>query len=239
MCAAHDGMPVSPGSSHRNWSMRVLLVEDDDILAESVTKALLRFGHSPLRVSRGSDAVPRHHDVDLVLLDLLLPDGHGLNVLRDLRRVAVLPILVLTAVGDDRTVVRALHLGADDYLVKPFREAVLLARIDAVMRRSRIRSAPAPTVVVIGDVAIDLAARRVRVGDTEVMLTGMEFDVLAALARRRGTAVSRQQLIDEIWGDLLPGRTHALGVHLTALRRKLDRPGLIVTMHGFGYRVDG
>jgi DNA-binding response OmpR family regulator len=237
MSATHD-VPVSPGGQ-RSWSMRVLLVEDDDYLAESVTKALLRFGHIPTRVSRGADAATRHHDADLVLLDLLLPDGHGLNVLRDLRRVTIVPILVLTAVGDDRTVVRALHLGADDYLVKPFREAVLLARIDAVMRRSRMRSVPAPPVVAAGDVEIDLAARRVRVGGAEVVLTGMEFDVLAALARRRGTAVSRQQLIDEVWGDLLPARTHALGVHLTALRRKLNRPGLITTMHGFGYRLEG
>jgi DNA-binding response OmpR family regulator len=183
MSASHD---VSVSRDGRGgWSMRVLLVEDDDNLAESVTKALHRFGHSPTRVSHGADAVTRHHDADLVLLDLLLPDGHGLNVLRDLRRVTGLPILVLTAVGDDRTVVRALRLGADDYLVKPFREAVLLARIDAVMRRTRIRSTPAPRVVVVDDVEIDLAARRVLVGGAEVVLTGMEFDVLAALAKRR------------------------------------------------------
>lgn len=229
----------APADDQRSWSMRVLLVEDDDHLAESVTKTLIRFGHDPVRVSRGEDVPQRHHDVDLVLLDLLLPDCHGTTVLRDLRLVTILPILVLTAVGDDRMVVRALQLGADDYLVKPFRENVLLARIDAVMRRSRIRSRPAPSVVVVDDVEIDLAARRVRVDGAEIMLTGTEFAVLAALARRRGTAVSRRQLIDEIWGDLQPGRTHALGVHLTGLRGKLDRPGLIVTMHGFGYRLEG
>jgi DNA-binding response OmpR family regulator len=155
-----------PTDDHQSWSMRVLLVEDDDHLAESVTKSLVRFGHNPVRVSRGSNVPKRYRDVDLVLLDLLLPDCHGMSVLRVLRRVTILPVLVLTAVGDDRMVVRALQLGADDYLVKPFRETVLLARIDAVMRRSRIRAAPAPRIVVIDDVEIDLAARRVRVATT-------------------------------------------------------------------------
>jgi DNA-binding response OmpR family regulator len=233
--AADDGFSRE-GVEH---AMRVLLVEDDANFAESMGKALVRFGHQPAHVSRGGDAISRHHNADLVLLDLLLPDCHGLNVLRELRRLTAIPILVLTAVGDDRAVVRALHIGADDYLVKPFREAVLFARIDAVARRSRIRSDPAPRVVTAADVEIDLAARRVTAGGERIELTGTEFNVLAALARRQGTAVSRQQLMDVVWGDASPARTHALGVHLTGLRRKLDRPGLIVTMHGFGYRLEG
>ncbi|HEU5475064.1 MAG TPA: response regulator transcription factor [Actinophytocola sp.] len=219
--------------------MRVLLVEDDENFAASVSKALARFGHQPTHVARGGDAVSRHHGADLVLLDLLLPDCHGLDVLRELRRVTSVPIVVLTAIGDERTVVRALHVGADDYLVKPFGEAVLFARIDAVARRSRIRLEPPPRVVTALDVEIDLAAHRVLVAGTEIALTGIEFNVLAALAERRGTAVSRQQLMDEVWGDASATRAHALSVHLTGLRRKLNRPGLIVTLHGFGYRLEG
>jgi DNA-binding response OmpR family regulator len=220
-------------------ALRVLLVEDDDIFAESVAKALTRLGHRPTRVSHGGDAVVRHRDADVVLLDLLLPDGHGLDVLRDLRGVTEVPILVLTAVGDDRTLVRALHSGADDYLVKPFREDVLLARIEAVVRRIQFSAQPPPRVVEVGDVRIDLEARRVSAGGEEVVLTGMEFDVLAALARRRGTAVKRERVLDEVYGDASRTRTHSLGVHLTSLRRKLNRPGLIVTLHGFGYRLEG
>lgn len=219
--------------------MRVLVVEDDEKFADSVSKLLSKIGHEPSRVSYGADAMLRHHRADLILLDLGLPDGDGVDVLRELRKVTDVPVVVLTACGNERTVVRALHLGADDYLVKPLREAVLMARIDAVTRRSRTRSEPPPRVVTVRDVRIDLAARGVWRGDSEIVLTGTEFDVLAALARRRGMAVSRQQLMDEVWGDSSPGRTHSLGVHLTALRRKLDSPGLIVTMHGFGYRLEG
>src|ERR1044072_5428480 len=133
MVAQPQGPVVENG--WRN-ALRVLLVEDDDNFAESVAKALVRLGHEPTRVSHGADAAVRHRDADVVLLDLMLPDGNGLDVLRGLRKVTDVPILVLTAVGDPRTLVRALHLGADDYLVKPFRADELLARIDAVVRRS-------------------------------------------------------------------------------------------------------
>jgi DNA-binding response OmpR family regulator len=220
--------------------MRILLIEDDDLFADSMVRALTRGGHDSDRRSHGADAVVRYRQADLVLLDLLLPDGHGLDALRELRRASDIPVIVMTALGDERTVVRALRLGADDYLVKPFGEAELLARIDAVTRRSRIRrSEPSQRVVLVGDVKIDLGARRVWVGDSEIVFTSTEFGVLAALARRRGMAVSREQLMDEVWGDAFPARARALSVHMTGLRKKLDRPGLIVTKHGFGYLLEG
>jgi DNA-binding response OmpR family regulator len=181
----------------------------------------------------------RHRNADLVLLDLLLPDCDDLDVLRKLRQVTDIPVLVLTAVDDGHMVVRALRLGADDYLVKPVRQAELLARIEAVARRSRTRSEPTPRTVVAADLEIDLAARRVRAGGSEIALTSTEFQVLAALARRHGLAVSREQLMDEVWGGTDPARTRALGVHVTGLRKKLNRPGLIVTIHGYGYRLEG
>ncbi|HEY7596770.1 MAG TPA: response regulator transcription factor [Actinophytocola sp.] len=230
--------PVAVEGGRRN-ALRVLLVEDDDNFAESVAKVLARLGHEPTRVSHGGDAAVRHRDADVVLLDLMLPDGNGLDVLRGLRKVTDVPVLVLTAVGDTRTLVRALHLGADDYLVKPFRADELLARIDAVMRRSKLSDQPPPQVVTVRDVEIDLGARRVVAGGAEVSLTGTEFDVLATLARRRGTAVERERLMDEVYGDASRARSQSLGVHLTSLRRKLDRPGLIATLHGFGYRLEG
>jgi DNA-binding response OmpR family regulator len=233
----HRG-PV-PGDARGRQGLRALLVEDDDNFAEYLAKILARHGHRPTRVSRGEDAALRHRDADLVLLDLRLPDTPGLDVLRGLRKVTDVPILVLTAVGDTRTLVRALHLGADDYLVKPFRADELLARIDAVVRRSKLSDGPPPQVVTVRDVEIDLAARRVVAGGEEVALTGTEFDVLGVLARRRGTAVERERLMDEVYGDASRARSQSLGVHLTSLRRKLNRPGLIVTLHGFGYRLEG
>jgi DNA-binding response OmpR family regulator len=218
--------------------MRVLLVEDDDGVAGALTECLRLHGHVPRHVRRGQDALIAHRQADLMLLDLGLPDGDGLDLLRKLRTVADLPVLVLTARGDERTVVRGLRLGADDYLIKPVRMAELLARMDTVVRRVAARSRPAGAdTVTVADVVIDVLGRRVLVAGIPITLTAKEFDVLAALARRAGTAVSRQQLMDEIWGDAYVGVSRSLDVHMAQLRAKLDRPGLLTTLRGFGYRL--
>jgi DNA-binding response OmpR family regulator len=224
----------------REATVRVLLAEDDDGVAGALTEALYEHGHLPTRVRRGEDVLPRHRQADLLLLDLGLPDLDGLEVLRKLRAVSGLPVVVLTARGDERSVVRGLRLGADDYLVKPVRLAELLARIEAVTRRTATPAAPAPRVAVrAGDVEVDLDARRVTVGGAEVRLTTKEFAVLAALAARAGTAVSRQQLLDEVWGDAYLAVSRSLDVHLTQLRAKLGRPDVLTTIRGFGYRFGG
>ncbi|MCP2163788.1 DNA-binding response regulator, OmpR family, contains REC and winged-helix (wHTH) domain [Goodfellowiella coeruleoviolacea] len=217
--------------------MRVLLVEDDDGVADALVESLGAHGHLPLRVRRGGDALTRHREADLVLLDLGLPDQDGLEVLRKLRRVSAVPVVVLTARGDERSVVRGLRLGADDYLVKPVRLAELLARMDAVTRRAHARDSASGNVVRLAGVEIDLDARRVLVDGREVALTTKEFDVLAVLAARHGTAVSRQQLMDEVWGDAYLAVSRSLDVHLAQLRAKLNRPGLLTTIRGFGYRL--
>lgn len=219
--------------------MRVLLAEDDDGVAGALTEVLYEHGHLPARVRRGEEVLARHRQADLLLLDLGLPDLDGLEVLRKLRAVSGLPVVVLTARGDERSVVRGLRLGADDYLVKPVRLAELLARIEAVTRRAAPPAATAPRTVLAGDVEVDLDARRVTVGGTEVRLTTKEFAVLAALAGRAGTAVSRQQLMDEVWGDAYLAVSRSLDVHLTQLRAKLGRPEVLTTIRGFGYRFGG
>jgi DNA-binding response OmpR family regulator len=216
--------------------VRVLLAEDDDGVAGALTEALYDNGHLPSRVRRGEDVLARHRQADLLLLDLGLPDVDGLEVLRKLRAVSALPVVVLTARGDERSVVRGLRLGADDYLVKPVRLAELLARIEAVTRRATAPAAPAPRTVRVADVEVDLDARRVTVGGAEVRLTTKEFEVLAALAARAGTAVSRQQLMDEVWGDAFLAVSRSLDVHLTQVRAKLGRPEVLTTIRGFGYR---
>jgi DNA-binding response OmpR family regulator len=179
------------------------------------------------------------HEADVVVLDLGMPDGDGLDALRKLRRIADLPVLVLTARDTERDVVRGLRLGADDYLIKPVRLRELLARIDAIVRRARPKSPDGGerVVVELGSVRIDLDARRVTVADREIELTTKEFDVLAVLARRAGEAVSRQQMLDEVWGDAYLAVSRSLDVHLASLRAKLDAPGLIHTIRGFGYRL--
>ncbi|MEU6259396.1 response regulator transcription factor [Streptomyces sp. NPDC047043] len=219
--------------------MRVLLAEDDDGVAAALTEALYEHGHLPTRVRRGEEVLARHRRADLLLLDLGLPDLDGLEVLRKLRAVSRLPVVVLTARGDERSVVRGLRLGADDYLVKPVRLAELLARIEAVTRRSAAPAAPAARTVHAGDVEVDIDARRVTVGGVEVRLTTKEFEVLAVLAARAGTAVSRQQLMDEVWGDAYLAVSRSLDVHLTQLRAKLARPEVLTTIRGFGYRFGG
>ncbi|KZB88423.1 response regulator transcription factor [Amycolatopsis regifaucium] len=217
--------------------MRVLLVEDDAGVADALAEALQARGHTVSHTIRGSDALHRHRAADVILLDLNLPDMNGLDVLRKVRQVSPVPVLVLTAIGDERSVVRGLRLGADDYLTKPFRLAELLARMDAVVRRAAVSTAPQDGVVRVEDVEIDLGARRVLVDGTDIGLTAKEFAVLAVLAARPGTAVSRQQLMDEVWGDAYLAVSRSLDVHLTQLRAKLDRPGLLTTIRGFGYRL--
>ncbi|MDH6589341.1 DNA-binding response OmpR family regulator [Streptomyces sp. SAI-208] len=215
----------------------ILLAEDDDGVAAALVEVLYDHGHVTRRVRYGRDVLTYHRSADLLLLDLGLPDTDGLDVLRRLRTVSDMSVVVLTARGDERSVVRGLRLGADDYLVKPVRLKELLARMEAVTRRSVARGGPPslPTVRV-GDVEVDLDARRVRVAGSGIQLTTKEFDVLAVLAARAGTAVSREQLLDEVWGDAYQSVSRSLDVHLTQLRTKLGRPDLLTTIRGFGYR---
>ncbi|HKR51799.1 MAG TPA: response regulator transcription factor [Pseudonocardiaceae bacterium] len=216
--------------------MRVLLVEDDDGVASALVEALDEHGYRPTRCRRGEDALILHRDADVVLLDLGLPDIDGFEVLRKLRRVSAMPVLVLTARGDERSLVRGLRNGADDYVVKPIRLGELLARMEAVARRSVARGDAPQRVMQVADVRVDLDARTVLVAGEPVMLTTKEFAVLAVLARHPGAAVSRQQIMDEVWGDAYLAVSRSLDVHVATVRAKLDRPGLLQTIRGFGYR---
>ena len=215
--------------------MRVLLVEDDDRVAAALVEGLTAYCHEPTRVRYGANALIAHHDCDVVLLDLGLPDMDGQEVLRKLRSVSDVPIVVLTARADERSVVRGLHQGADDYVVKPVGLAELVARLEGVTARPRRRIQE--SLVVVDDVEIDLRGRQVRVAGAEIVLTATEFAVLAVLARHVGTAVSWQRIKDEVWGDAFLAVSRALSVHLSQLRSKLDRPGLIETIRGYGLRL--
>jgi DNA-binding response OmpR family regulator len=221
--------------------LRVLVVEDDDGVAAAVADAMVAHGHAAVRAARIADVWTHLREVDVVVLDLGLPDGDGFEALRDLRRISDVPVLVLTARDTERDVVRGLRLGADDYLVKPVRLRELLARIDVVVSRGRARRGDpeggAAAVVEMGPLRVDLTARVVKVDGGDVALTQKEFDLLASLARRPGAAVSRQQLLDEVWGDAYLAVSRSLDVHLGSLRAKLGVPGLIHTIRGFGYRL--
>lgn len=216
--------------------MRIAVVEDDDSVGETLVDALSQVGHAPVRMRRGADLLLGHREVDLVLLDLGLPDDDGMTILRRLRGVSQVPVVVLTARDDERSVVRALRAGADDYVVKPARLGELRARIEVAARRRRDVSGADDQVVESGDIVVDLAARCVDIAGVEIALAPKEFEILAHLVARRGEAVSRQELMDAIWGDAYVAISRSLDVHMTSLRAKLGRPDAIATIRGYGYR---
>lgn len=216
--------------------MRIAVVEDDDGVATALVDGLALHRIEAVPLARGQDLLRRHGEFDVILLDLGLPDMDGIDVLRDLRKVSAVPVVIQTARDDERSVVRGLRLGADDYLVKPVRMAELLARIEAVRRRAAAAAPRSSTRREFDGVIVDLDRRSVVVDGADVALTTTEFDLLAVLVEEPGAAVSRQQLMDRIWGDAFVAVSRSLDVHMTGLRAKLGRRGLIETIRGFGYR---
>ena len=220
--------------------MQVLLVEDDDGVASALAELLGHAGASVVQSSRGTDALHRVKGCDLVLLDLGLPDMDGLDVLRTLRRASAVPVIIMTARDSDGAVVLGLRAGADDYLVKPVRKAVLLARIDAVMRRVRRNDGDTATTsgaVIAGPVTIDRERREVALDGKPQALNKTEFQILATLSARQGEAVSREELMLEVWGTAVIGRSRSLDFFIGQLRAKLA--GLpLQTVRGFGFRLD-
>jgi DNA-binding response OmpR family regulator len=214
----------------------LLVVEDDDRIAAPLAEGLQREGFSVLRVRSGREALEAAA-VDLVLLDLGLPDLSGLEVCRRLRDRSAVPIIVLTARGDELDRVLLLEAGADDYVVKPFGFRELVARIRAVRRRAGV-PATAPGPQDLGPLTVDRKARRVWLRGEEIRLTPKEFDLLAAFADSPGTALRREDLIASVWDENWWGPTKTLDVHVAALRRKLGDPAWIVGLRGVGYRFE-
>lgn len=215
--------------------MRVLVVEDDASVAAALANVLHRAGHSCLRIATGRELLRDYTSADVVLLDLGLEDMDGLTALQQLRARTDLPVIVVTARGDERSTVVALRLGADDYLVKPVRMHELLARIDAVARRAKTREEPA--VLEAGGVRLNPAARAASCDGVPLKLTPTEFSLLGALMGEPGHAMSRQQLVQAVWGADYPATSRAVDVHLAQLRQKLPE-GAITTLRGFGYRFE-
>ncbi len=221
--------------------MRVLLVEDEASIADPFAQALARNGFQPVIARTADEALRlgREGGLDVVLLDLSLPDGDGRDVCRELRRVSDVPIIMLTARGTVTDRVVGLELGADDYVVKPFAVGEVISRIRAVLRRAR-SSPSAPVVMSVGDLQLDLRARRALLGGVELELTRKEFDLLARLMRDAGSVVSRETLMSEVWDENWFGSTKTLDVHIAGLRQKLgDRPAsprYIQTVRGVGFR---
>ena len=215
--------------------LRVLVVEDDPGIARSLVRGLERAGYRVAAAESGGEALAAE-EADLVLLDLGLPDMDGMEVCRRLRLRTDCAIIVVTARGEEGDRVVALDEGADDYLVKPFGLAEMLARIRAVLRRTRPSG---PVLLTHGPVVLDPRTRRVTVDGREVALTPKEFDILECLASDAGRVVSRQELLERVWDAHWYGPTKAVDVHMAALRRKLGVEGLVETVYGRGFRLGG
>ena len=216
--------------------MEVLLVEDDDTIAVPLAKGLEREGFTVTRVAGGTDALAAPVP-DVVLLDLILEDLDGYEVCRRLRARSDVPIIVISARGDEVDRVIGLELGADDYMVKPFGFRELVARIHAVTRRRLLQRADEPDPVHVGPLELDRRARRVRMGGEEVALTAKEFDLLALLAEDPGAVFTRQAILEAVWDAHWYGPTKTLDVHIASLRRKLGDPTMIETLRGVGFRL--
>ena len=214
--------------------MRILVVEDEDAIAEPLAQGLRREGFDVERVATGEQALAAPA-ADVVLLDLRLPDLDGYEVCRRFRARSDVPIIMVTARGEEVDRVIGLELGADDYIVKPFGLREVIARIRAVHRRVGGRSDDARLRV--GSLEIDVRARRVMLADEQLDLTAKEFDILAVLAEEPGSVVSRQTLLERVWQTTWYGPTKTIDVHVASLRRKLGDPGWIETVRGIGFRL--
>ena len=219
----------------------VLIVDDEPQIVRGLRVILREAGYEVQTAATKAEALDAVsvRPPDAMVLDLVLPDGSGVEICEEVRRWSGLPIIVLSAVGDEREKVRALDVGADDYVTKPFGTEELLARLRAALRRSAdVADEPAITV---GDVEIDLPGQRVRRGGEDIHLTPIEFSLLAALARHRGKLVTHRQLLQEVWGPGYGDETHYLRVHVAHIRAKLEpdpsRPRYVLTDPGVGYRL--
>jgi DNA-binding response OmpR family regulator len=224
-----DGLVALAGEA-----ARVLVVEDDQSIATQIVAGLRHEGHLVEHVATGAAAIDAAERVDVVLLDLGLPDLDGTDVCRRLRERSDVPILVITARGEEADRVTALDLGADDYLVKPFGFAELTARIRAVLRRSQ------PELVGVfryGRLTVDERSRRVHLDGREIAVTGREFDILRTLIEDPGRVMSREEIFSRVWDEHWYGPTKVLDVHIAALRRKLGDPAVIETVYGRGFRL--
>ncbi|WP_416985025.1 winged helix-turn-helix domain-containing protein [Streptomyces sp. T028] len=238
--------------------VRVLLIEDDHTIAEPLVEGLGHFGLTVHHVSTGNEGLRGPYG-DVVLLDLGLPDVDGIDVCRGIRQTSDVPIIILSARGEEADRVLGLELGADDYLAKPFSMRELVARVRAVTRRTHrglaerefAPPAPAPAAPpaappaagveplggAVGPLVVDRRTRQVWVGERAVTLTPKEFELLALLTEDPGAVYSRQQILDRVWDPHYEGPTKTLDVHVATLRRKLGNPAWIQTLRGVGFRL--
>jgi two-component system OmpR family response regulator len=226
---------------------KILVVEDDANLLETLKYNLRKEGYNVAAASDGEQAIAsaRREKPDLIVLDIMLPKMNGFEVCRILRSEMTAPILMLTARAEETDKIVGLEIGADDYMTKPFSLRELLARVRAMLRRTKMAETPPPagtSPLKIGGLEVDTARHRASLAGTALELSPKEFDLLAFLARNKGLVLSREQLLEKVWGYDYAGGTRTVDVHIRWLRRKIEadpaRPGRIVTVRGAGYKLE-
>jgi DNA-binding response OmpR family regulator len=218
----------------------VLVVEDEASIASFVALYLKNAGYSVQTAATGGDALAKAESEQpaLIVLDLMLPDIDGVEVCRRIRQSSDVPILMLTARDEDVDKIIGLEVGADDYLTKPFNPRELVARVKSILRRAAPERRQLESAQIRhGDLLVDAGRREVKVGDTEVQLAPKEFDLLWELLDHRGLVLTRDQLLERVWGYTFAGDTRTVDVHVRQLRRKLGDASPIVTVWGVGYKV--
>jgi DNA-binding response OmpR family regulator len=218
----------------------VLVVEDEPSISSFVAAYLKNAGYAVRAAGTGGEALRQvaAERPDLVLLDLMLPDIDGIEVCKRIRQDSDLPILMLTARDEDVDELIGLEVGANDYVTKPFNPRVLIARVKKLLDRTPDRRADLETrVITHGDLSVDAGRREVKVGDQEIQLAPKEFDLLWELLDHRGLVLTRDQLLERVWGYTFAGDTRTVDVHVRQLRRKLGDASPIVTVWGVGYKV--
>ncbi len=253
-----------PAVTNNRMAQTVLVVEDEKTLLEALAYNLVRQGYRVLTAAHGNEAlkIARQEQPDLVILDIMLPGIDGFELCRILRKEMSMPILMLTARDDEVDKIVGLEVGADDYMTKPFSMRELVARVRALLRRVRLvreelaAAAPGPSggplpshiveveeTMTFGDLEIDQARREVRLAGTPLHLKLKEFELLLFLARNQGVALSRDLILDRVWGWEHDGSSRTVDVHIRWLREKIEpQPGRaqrIITVRGIGYRFDG
>jgi DNA-binding response OmpR family regulator len=227
---------------------KILIVEDDRNLLESLAYNLRNDGYEVVTAADGADALDtaRREKPNLVILDLMLPKMSGFEVCRVLRKETTVPILMLTAKVEETDKIVGLEIGADDYMTKPFSLRELLARVRAMLRRSRMvqaRPGIEDEPLKIGNLEVDTARHRALKGPTELALTPKEFDLLVFLARNKGFVFSRDKLLEKVWGYDFAGDTRTVDVHIRWLREKIEdnpkEPRILLTIRGAGYKLEG
>ena len=218
----------------------ILVVEDEASIASFVALYLKNAGYAVRTASTGADALAQFAagDVSLIVLDLMLPDMDGIEICRRIRGRSDVPILMLTARDEDVDKIIGLEVGADDYLTKPFNPRELVARVKSVLRRAAPERREAETKQLRhGQLVVDAGRREVRVGEQEIQLAPKEFDLLWELLDHKGLVLTRDQLLERVWGYTFAGDTRTVDVHVRQLRRKLGDASPIVTVRGVGYKV--